>query len=127
MPLFKPPGSRYAYWDSAMNQFANVLTRIAAETQRAAVARARAPISRARAGASRRRAIEAARAGDQGRGFAVVAAEVRNLAQRSATAAKAAAGSSTASILLTAKTMLGTRSKRASSGWVQREREYSAH
>jgi len=33
-------------------------------------------------------AIEAARAGDQGRGFAVVAAEVRNLAQRSAVAAK---------------------------------------
>jgi CubicO group peptidase (beta-lactamase class C family) len=30
-PLFKPPGSRYAYWDSAMNQFANVLTRIAGE------------------------------------------------------------------------------------------------
>ncbi len=33
-------------------------------------------------------AVEAARAGDQGRGFAVVAAEVRNLAQRSASAAK---------------------------------------
>ena len=33
-------------------------------------------------------AVEAARAGDQGRGFAVVAAEVRHLAQRSATAAK---------------------------------------
>lgn len=32
--------------------------------------------------------VEAARAGDQGRGFAVVATEVRNLAQRSATAAK---------------------------------------
>ena len=31
MPLFEPPGSRYAYWDSAMNQFANVLTRIAEE------------------------------------------------------------------------------------------------
>ena len=30
-PLFEPPGSRYAYWDSAMNQFANVLTRIAVE------------------------------------------------------------------------------------------------
>ena len=30
-PLFKPPGSRYAYWDSAMNQFANVLTHIANE------------------------------------------------------------------------------------------------
>ena len=33
-------------------------------------------------------AVEAARAGDQGRGFAVVASEVRNLAQRSAAAAK---------------------------------------
>lgn len=33
-------------------------------------------------------AVEAARAGDQGRGFAVVASEVRNLAQRSATAAR---------------------------------------
>ncbi|MGX9734435.1 methyl-accepting chemotaxis protein [Janthinobacterium sp. TB1-E2] len=33
-------------------------------------------------------AVEAARAGEEGRGFAVVAAEVRNLAQRSASAAK---------------------------------------
>jgi methyl-accepting chemotaxis protein len=33
-------------------------------------------------------AVEAARAGDQGRGFAVVAAEVRSLAQRSASAAR---------------------------------------
>lgn len=30
-PWFTPPGSKYAYWDSAMNQFANVLTRTAGE------------------------------------------------------------------------------------------------
>jgi CubicO group peptidase (beta-lactamase class C family) len=30
-PLFTPAGSKYAYWDSAMNQFGNVLTRIAGE------------------------------------------------------------------------------------------------
>lgn len=30
-PLFTPPGSKYAYWDSAMNQFANALTRIVGE------------------------------------------------------------------------------------------------
>ncbi len=30
-PLFQPPGSAYAYWDSAMNMFARVLTRIAGE------------------------------------------------------------------------------------------------
>src|SRR5574343_132651 len=37
---------------------------------------------------ARNAAVEAARAGEQGRGFAVVATEVRNLAQRSAAAAK---------------------------------------
>lgn len=30
-PLFAPPGSAFAYWDSAMNQFAHLLTRIAGE------------------------------------------------------------------------------------------------
>jgi len=31
-PLFAPPGSRYAYWDSAMNEFGLVLTRILGES-----------------------------------------------------------------------------------------------
>lgn len=33
-PLFAPPGSKYAYWDSAMNEFGLVLTRIAGEPLR---------------------------------------------------------------------------------------------
>ena len=38
-PLFAPPGAKYAYWDSAMNEFGLVLTRIAGEPMKDLFAR----------------------------------------------------------------------------------------
>jgi methyl-accepting chemotaxis protein len=59
-------------------------------------------------------AVEAARAGEQGRGFAVVAAEVRNLAQRSATAAREI------------KTLIGQSVERVETGTAQAAQAGSA-
>ena len=56
-------------------------------------------------------AVEAARAGEQGRGFAVVAGEVRNLASRSANAAKEIEGLITDSV---------SRVEQAQSWWATR-------
>ena len=53
-------------------------------------------------------AVEAARAGDAGKGFAVVAEEVRNLAQRSAQAAKDTAGIIESNLNLSEKCLIVT-------------------
>ena len=63
-------------------------TQHALQTLQEEVQRVTAWIATRQLGGVSTQAVEAARAGEQGRGFAVVASEVRNLAQRSAAAAK---------------------------------------